>query len=59
MVWADWVIDATETGDLLPLCGAEYVTGFESREETGEPHAPPSSRARRRGSRMRRRRRSR
>jgi hypothetical protein len=39
-VWADWVLDATETGDLLPLCGAEHVTGFESREETGEPHAP-------------------
>ena len=38
--WADWVIDATETGDLLPLCGAEYVTGFESGEDTGEPHAP-------------------
>ena len=34
------VIDATETGDLLPLCGAEHVTGFESREQTGEPHAP-------------------
>ena len=34
------MIDATETGDLLPLCGAEYVTGFESRAETGEPHAP-------------------
>jgi FAD dependent oxidoreductase len=43
IVWADWVLDATETGDLLPLCGAEYVTGFESREETGEPHAPPQS----------------
>ena len=41
VVWADWVLDATETGDLLPLCGAEHVTGFESREETGEPHAPP------------------
>jgi FAD-dependent oxidoreductase family protein len=36
---ADWVIDATETGGLLPLCGAERVTGAESREETGEPHA--------------------
>jgi hypothetical protein len=35
------VIDATENGDLLPLSGAEHVTGFESREETGEPHAPP------------------
>jgi hypothetical protein len=40
VVWADWVLDATETGDLLPLTGAEYVTGFESREVTGEPHAP-------------------
>ena len=40
VVIAAMVIDATETGDLLPLCGAEHVTGFESREETGEPHAP-------------------
>jgi hypothetical protein len=40
VIWADWVLDATETGELLPLCGAEYVTGSESREETGEPHAP-------------------
>jgi hypothetical protein len=39
-VAADWVVDATETGELLPLCGAEHVTGAESREETGEPHAP-------------------
>jgi hypothetical protein len=44
IVWADWVLDATETGDLLPLCGAEHVTGFESREETGEPHAPAHAR---------------
>ena len=40
VVTADWVIDATETGELLPLCGAEHVTGSESREQTGEPHAP-------------------
>jgi hypothetical protein len=40
VLWADWVLDATETGDLLPLCGAEYVTGFEARADTGEPHAP-------------------
>ncbi|MFK5582525.1 FAD-dependent oxidoreductase [Serinicoccus sp. LYQ131] len=39
-VEADYVIDATELGDLLPLTGAEYVTGFESREQTGEPSAP-------------------
>jgi len=25
---------------LLPLTGTEYVTGFESQSETGEPHAP-------------------
>ncbi|MBZ2199391.1 FAD-dependent oxidoreductase [Occultella gossypii] len=39
-VQADYVIDATETGELLPLSGAEYVTGFESATETGEPSAP-------------------
>jgi len=38
-VAAVYVIDATETGDLLPLTGAEYVTGFESRQMTGEPSA--------------------
>jgi hypothetical protein len=32
--------DATELGDLLPLTNTEYVTGTESRKETGEPHAP-------------------
>ena len=36
---ARFVLDATETGELLPLCGAEYVVGAESRLETGEPHA--------------------
>lgn len=35
-----YVLDATETGELLPLAGAEYVTGAESRRDTGEPHAP-------------------
>lgn len=39
-VTAEYVIDATELGDLLPLAGAEYVTGFESRRDTGEPSAP-------------------
>lgn len=39
-VSADYVLDATETGELLPLAGAEYVTGAESRRDTGEPHAP-------------------
>ncbi|TDE92859.1 FAD-dependent oxidoreductase [Occultella glacieicola] len=39
-IGAAYVLDATETGDLLPLTGTEYVTGFESRHETGEPSAP-------------------
>nr|WP_241158500.1 FAD-dependent oxidoreductase [Cohnella candidum] len=37
---AKMFIDATECGDLLPLAGVEYVSGAESRSETGEPHAP-------------------
>jgi hypothetical protein len=37
---ADYFIDATELGDLLPLSGTEYVTGFESQTQTGEPSAP-------------------
>jgi FAD dependent oxidoreductase len=41
VVAADWVLDATETGALLRLARAEHVTGFESRERTSEPHAPP------------------
>lgn len=36
---APWFIDATELGDLLPMTGTEFVTGAESREETGEWHA--------------------
>lgn len=39
-VHARYVLDATETGELLPLAGVEHVTGFESRAETGEPSAP-------------------
>jgi hypothetical protein len=39
-VVAPYVLDATETGELLPLTGTEYVTGFESCGETGEPSAP-------------------
>lgn len=33
-------IDATELGDLLPLAGAEWVSGFESQRDSGEPGAP-------------------
>ncbi|MFC3996776.1 FAD-dependent oxidoreductase [Nocardiopsis sediminis] len=42
-VWADYVLDATENGDVLPLAGAEFVTGAESRAEYGEPHAPTTA----------------
>ncbi|GIP36142.1 FAD-dependent oxidoreductase [Paenibacillus sp. J2TS4] len=36
---APYFLDATECGDVLPLAGVEYVTGAESKEETGEPNA--------------------
>jgi hypothetical protein len=35
------VIDATELGDVLPLCGAEHVVGAETVAETGEAQAQP------------------
>lgn len=37
----DVVIDATETGDLLPLAGVDWVVGSEGRDAYGEPHALP------------------
>jgi len=37
---AAYFVDATEQGELLPLAGVEFVTGFESQKETQEPHAP-------------------
>ncbi len=39
-ITADYFLDATELGDLLPLTAAEYVIGAESQSETGEPSAP-------------------
>ena len=36
-----YVLDATELGDLLPLTGTEYVVGAESVDETDEPRAQP------------------
>ena len=39
-VAAAYFLDATDTGELLPLVGARYRVGAESRAETGEPHAP-------------------
>jgi hypothetical protein len=37
---APYFVDATETGELLPLSRTEYVTGAEARQDTREPHAP-------------------
>lgn len=37
---SSFVLDATDTGDLLPLAGAEWTIGAESRTATGEPDAP-------------------
>ncbi len=38
-ITAEYFLDATDCGDLLPLIGADYVTGSESISQTGEPHA--------------------
>ncbi len=34
-----YFVDATELGDLLPMTGTDYVTGAESKKQTGELHA--------------------
>jgi len=39
-ITAPYFLDATEYGDLLPLTRTEFVTGFESRRQTGEISAP-------------------
>jgi len=39
VIAAPYFLDATECGDVLPLAGVEYVTGSESKAETGEDHA--------------------
>jgi hypothetical protein len=44
VIEADYFIDASEVGDLLPLTGTEYVTGSESKKETGEPLASDEAR---------------
>ena len=36
---APYFVDATELGELLPITGTEYVTGAESKFQTGELHA--------------------
>lgn len=34
-----YFLDATETGEVLPIANVEYVTGAESKADTGEPSA--------------------
>jgi hypothetical protein len=41
---ANYFLDATELGDLLPLTNTGFVTGAESRSETGEANAPDETR---------------
>jgi len=41
---AKYFVDASETGELLPLTGTEFVTGSESQAQTGEPHASAEAR---------------
>lgn len=36
---ADYFLDASELGDLLPIAGIEHVSGRESQSDTGEPNA--------------------
>lgn len=38
-ITADFVLDATELGDLLDLGAIEHVAGTEAKADTGEPHA--------------------
>jgi len=38
-ICANFFLDATELGDVLPMSGAEYVIGAESKHDTHEPQA--------------------
>ena len=38
-IYADYFLDATDTGELLPLTSTPFVTGAEAHRDTGEPHA--------------------
>lgn len=40
VLYAPYFLDATECGDLLPLSNTEYISGTESKTQTGELHAP-------------------
>lgn len=36
----EYFLDATETGELLPMAGVEFVVGFEPKGETGDHSGP-------------------
>lgn len=42
-VTAPYVVDATETGELLELADVEHALGAEARSEYDEPHAPETA----------------
>lgn len=43
VITADYFLDATDCGDLLPLTGTEYRIGAEARSEYNEPSAPETA----------------
>lgn len=42
-IGAQFVLDATETGDVLPLAGCPFALGQEAQAAYGEPDAPPDA----------------
>ncbi len=42
-IFADLFLDGTDTGELIAISGTAYVTGAESKAQTGEPHAPETA----------------
>jgi hypothetical protein len=42
-IGAQFVLDATQTGDALPLAGVPWTLGQEAQAEYGEPDAPPDA----------------
>ncbi len=42
-IGAQFVLDATETGDVLPLAGSPWTVGQEAQATYGEPDAPPQA----------------
>src|SRR5260370_491895 len=43
VITAQYFLDATELGELLPLTKTEFVTGAEAQSQTNEMHAVPTA----------------